>query len=102
MINKKNIVPINWSKEAMLCLQYMDFLNGHKRSTGKKNLSKFVSRLVVEYIAIRYPLVEREIKERVTKLQLVEIQNERNELDKRIQDLAIQLSGLKEAKRNEK
>ena len=100
VVKSKNIVPVNLSKEAILCLQVLEYLNGNKKSTGKKNLSQFISRLVVEHVGITYPLDANKIKEKVIKIQLFDLQKDRDVLDDGIKDLALSLSAINEAKRN--
>ena len=46
-MKKKNIFSINFSDEAISCLQSLGYLDGRKKAVKGKNLSGFVSELVV-------------------------------------------------------
>lgn len=49
MIKKSNVMAINFSDKAILCLQKLGIIDGNKKSKDKR-LSSFVSERVIDYI----------------------------------------------------
>jgi len=96
MIKKENIFSIYLNQKAIICLQQLNFINGFKKSTKKKSLSKFINNLIIDFVAEND---EKTIKERLLRMELIKITKERNRLDKRIEEIADTLSALKKNKK---
>ena len=95
MIKKSNIFTINLSQEAIVVLQAIGYLNNLKKSTGVKNLSEFISKLIVNFLKLKYPLKHKEVLMKVLTAQLYEKTEERNKLNDEIDSKSKKLSELK-------
>ena len=94
LIKKSNVIGVNFSKKAILCLQRMGYLDGNKKSTGRK-LSSIISDIVCEHLRLHHPADERFVKERMLVLKLHEITKQRNQLEEQIQDLGLKITALR-------
>jgi hypothetical protein len=95
-IKSSNRFSINLTQEAIFCLQAMGFIDKRKKSTTEKNLSEFISNLIKEHLKIKYPLEEKQVRQRVLQAELLQWQTERNFLEDKINKNAKELSKLKE------
>ncbi len=95
MIKKHCKTTINFSKEAVFCLQATGHIDKRKKVT-KKNLSKFISRLIVEHISFTYPLDRRKIQEKVMVAELRNLQDKRDHLEEDMKWIAGKLNKIKE------
>jgi len=99
VVKKRNIFSINLSETAVQSLIQLNYLNGNKRAT-MKNLSRFLSKLIVDYISINNPRDRRVVDERILALDLKNVTEERNKLEIRIQELALKLSAVRGSNEN--
>lgn len=96
MVQKKsNVVSINFNDTAILCLQRLQYLDGMKKSKKEKNLSEFISRLVLEYVDLKYPQDMRMVQERLLKLEIIELQKKRDEIEDVIKLNADKITDLR-------
>lgn len=101
-IKKKSIFPVNLSNEAVQSIQRLGFINGKKQSTGKKNLSEFVSQLIVEFVGLNFPKDHKYIQEKILKLELYDFQKRRDKLEDAMQTIANKLVAIKESNQEAK
>ena len=92
---KNNILSVNFSSEAIVCLQQMGYLNGLKKSTGDKNISGFISRLVIDYLGIRHPAAKSFIEEKLWIIELNELGKERDKIQLSMEKIAQKINNLK-------
>lgn len=95
MIKKRNLTTINFSDSAINSLQIAGYMDKNKKSKGR-NLSGYISRLVLNNVKVKYPLDYKQIRERVKVLELVELQRQRNKLDRQILKKAEELKKVRE------
>jgi len=81
---KNNIQSVNFSSKAVQVLQMAGFINKRKRSTGLKNLSRFLSELVVDYFNARAEKVEH-IAHAIALRELNDLQKEQERISKEIE-----------------
>ena len=93
-VKKSNVFSVNFTDKAILALQLMGYINKCKKTTGRKNLSKFLSELTVQHIDLHHSLDRRYIEEKALKMELLFLQKHRDKIEGQMTGLAQKLNNL--------
>ena len=99
VVKKTNVIGVNVSDKALLCLQHSGYLDKRKKATGK-NISRFISELICDYFDVPRLGVDRYyIREKELRKSLLNHQKARDDTEEIIKQIAQELSGLRELKK---
>ena len=93
-IRNSNVISVNLNDTAIICLQKLDYLDGKKKSIGKKSLSDFISKRIMEYVELNHPNWRKYIEEKIYRSELDELILSRERLEKDMEFLASKIRKL--------
>jgi len=94
MQKKRNMLNCTLTNEAIVVLQVLGYMDKNKKIVPGKNASKFVSRLICDFVATNYPDKTDIIKERLIKQEVGELNREVDQRRKKIEFLAIRIAAI--------
>ncbi len=91
---KRDMISVNLTKENVLFLQNIGFLDRWKRATSK-NLSEFMNKCVDSFRGVNHPSQVRELTEKLLVIDINILQKRRNALDDEIVQIGNKLEDLR-------
>lgn len=96
MIRQSNNFGINFSEKAVKVLQVLGYVRGDKKVHKDKNLSKFISNLVEDFIVFHPGLNEHEINLKVHLNDMNELGRQRDALESKMREIALKVTQERE------
>jgi len=95
-IRKNRTFGISLSDKALKVLQVMGYIDGRKKTSKEKNLSKFISGLVEDHIIFHPGLDEHDINLKVHTADLNELQRQQRAIEEKMHQVAGKIAESRE------